>query len=73
MAFIYSVSKEFLVDNSSELMESIKSSFSQLDCNMKWQQQWSNNIHNKLFQIQPSLKEWRPVLRKSRREKVLIS
>ena len=39
----------------------------------KWQQQWSNNIHNKLFQIQPSLGEWRPVSRKSRREQVVIS
>ena len=39
----------------------------------KWQQQWSNNIHNKLFQIQPTLVEWRPVSRKSRREQVVIS
>ena len=39
----------------------------------KWQQQWSNNIHNKLFQIQPTLGEWRPALRKSRREQVFIS
>ena len=39
----------------------------------KWQQQWSNNIHNKLFQIQPTLGEWRPALRKSRREQVVIS
>ena len=39
----------------------------------KWQQQWSNNIHNKLFQIQPSLGEWRPASRKSRREQVVIS
>ena len=38
----------------------------------KWQQQWSN-IHNKLFQIQPTLGEWRPASRKSRREQVVIS
>ena len=31
-----------------------------------------NNIHNKLFQIQPTLGEWRPPLRKSRREQVII-
>ena len=39
----------------------------------KWQQQWDNNIHNKLFQIQPTLREWRPAFRKSRREQVVIS
>ena len=39
----------------------------------KWQQQWSNNIHNKLFQIQPTLGVWRPASRKSRREQVVIS
>ena len=39
----------------------------------KWQQQWSNNINNKLFQIQPTLGEWRPASRKSRREHVVIS
>ena len=39
----------------------------------KWQQQWSNNIHNKLFQIQSTLGEWRPASRKSRRERVVIS
>ena len=39
----------------------------------KWQQQWSNNIHNKLFQIQTTLGEWRPASRKSRREQVVIS
>ena len=39
----------------------------------KWQQQWSNDIHNKLFQIQPTLVEWRPASRKSRREQVVIS
>ena len=40
---------------------------------IKWQQQWSNNIHNKLFQIHPTLGEWRPASRKSRREQVVIS
>ena len=39
----------------------------------KWQQQWSNNIRNKLFQIQPTLGEWRPASRKSRREQIVIS
>ena len=37
----------------------------------KWQQRW-NNIHNKLFQVQPTLGEWRPALRKSRREHAII-
>ena len=31
------------------------------------------NVHNKLFQIQPTLGEWRPAFRKSRREQVIIS
>ena len=39
----------------------------------KWQQQWSNNIHNKPFQIQPTFGEWRPASRKSKREQVVIS
>ena len=39
----------------------------------KWQQQWNNNIHNKLFKVQPTLGERRPALRKSRREQVVIS
>ena len=39
----------------------------------KWQQRWDMNIHNKLFQIQPTLGEWRPPFRKSRREQVVIS
>ena len=39
----------------------------------KWQQRWSNNIHNKLSQIQPTLGEWSPALKKSRREQVVIS
>ena len=39
----------------------------------KWQQQWDMIIHNRLFQIQPTLGEWRPAFRKSRREQVVIS
>ena len=39
----------------------------------KWQKRWDINIHNKLFQIQPTLGEWRPGFRKSRREQVVIS
>ena len=39
----------------------------------KWQQLWDINIHNKLFQIQPTLGEWRPAFRKSKREQVVIS
>ena len=32
----------------------------------KWQQRWNNSIHNKFFQIQPTLREWRRAFRKSR-------
>ena len=39
----------------------------------KWQQRWNNNINNKLFQIKPTLGEWRPAFRKSRKEQVIIS
>ena len=39
----------------------------------KWHQRWDINIHNKLFQNQPPLGEWKPVFRKSRREQVVIS
>ena len=39
----------------------------------KWQQQWNISIHNKLYQIQPTLGEWRPAFRKSRREQVVLS
>ena len=39
----------------------------------KWQQRWDMNIHNKLFQIQPTLREWRPAFRTPRREQVVIS
>ena len=34
----------------------------------KWQQRWNNNIHNKFFQIQPTLGEWRPALKKNQDE-----
>ena len=39
----------------------------------KWQQRLDMNIHNKLFEIQPTLGEWRPAFRASRREQVVIS
>ena len=39
----------------------------------KWQQRRDMNIHNKLFQIQPTLGECRQAFRKSRREQVVIS
>ena len=39
----------------------------------KWQQCWNNNINNKFFQIKPTLGEWRPAFRKSRKEQVIIS
>ena len=39
----------------------------------KWQQHWNNNTHNKLFQIQSTLGEWRPAFRKSRRDQVIVS
>ena len=38
----------------------------------KWQQRRNNHIHNKLFQIKPTLREWRLAFRKSRKEKVII-
>ena len=31
----------------------------------KWQQHWNNNINNKLFQIKPTLGEWKPAFGKS--------
>ena len=34
---------------------------------IKWQQCWNNNINNKLFQINPTLGEWRPAFRKSKK------
>ena len=39
----------------------------------KWQKRRDINIHKKIFQIQPTLGEWRPRFRKSRREQVVIS
>ena len=39
----------------------------------KWQQRWDINMHNRLFQIQPTFGEWRPAFRKSRREQVVIT
>ena len=39
----------------------------------KWQQHWNNNINNKFFQIKPTLGEWKPAFRKSRKEQVIIS
>ena len=39
----------------------------------KWQQRWNNSINNKLFQIKPTLGEWKPAFRKSRKEQVIIS
>ena len=39
----------------------------------KLQQRCDMNINNKLFQIQPTLGEWRPAFRASRREQVVIS
>ena len=39
----------------------------------KWQKNWNNNIHNKLFLIKPTLGDWRPALRKSRKRQVTIS
>ena len=38
----------------------------------KWHQRWNMNINNKLFQIQPTLEEWRPAFRVSRREQVVL-
>ena len=39
----------------------------------KWQQRWDMNINNKLFQIPPTLGEWRLAFRAWRRERVVIS
>ena len=39
----------------------------------KWQQCWNDSINNKLFQIKPTVGEWRPAFRKSRMEQVIIS
>ena len=37
------------------------------------QQYWNNNIHNKLFQIKPTLGKWKPVFRNLKREQVTTS
>ena len=37
----------------------------------KWQQRWNNSNHNKLFQIQLTLGEWKPAFRKPKREQVI--
>ena len=39
----------------------------------KWQERWSSYRHNKPFQIKPTLGEWPPGFRKSRKEEVLLS
>ena len=39
----------------------------------KWQQRWDMNIKIKIFQSHPTLAEWRPAFRASRREQVVIS
>ena len=59
-------------DKSSILYTDLKPTINKF-LHTKWQQQWSNNIHNKLFQIQPTLVEWRLASRKSWREQAVIS
>ena len=39
----------------------------------KWQERWSSCPDNKLFKIKPTLGEWRPGFRNSRREEVVLS
>ena len=39
----------------------------------KWQARWSTCIDNKLFRIKPTLGEWRPGFRNSRKEEVILS
>ena len=39
----------------------------------KWQARWSTCIDNKLFKIKPTLGEWRPGFRNSRKEEVVLS
>ena len=34
----------------------------------KWQQDWWNNIHNKLFQIKPNIGKWKSSFRKSKKK-----
>ena len=38
----------------------------------KWQQDLSNNIHNKLFQVKPNKGELKPGFRRSRKEQVTL-
>ena len=39
----------------------------------KWQERWSSCRDNKLFQIKPTLREWPPGFRRSRKEEVVLS
>ena len=39
----------------------------------KWQERWSSCRDNKLFQIKPTLGEWPPGCRRSRKEEVVLS
>ena len=39
----------------------------------KWQERWSSCHDNKLFQIKPTLGEWPPGFRRSRKEEVVLS
>ena len=39
----------------------------------KWQERWSSCRDNKLFQIKPTLGEWPPGVRRSRKEEVVLS
>ena len=39
----------------------------------KWQERWSSCRDNKLFQIKPTLGEWPPGFRRSRKEEVVLS
>ena len=39
----------------------------------KWQERWSSCRDNKLFQIKPTLSEWPPGFRRSRKEEVVLS
>ena len=39
----------------------------------KWQERWSSCLDNKLFQIKPTLGEWPPGCRRSRKEEVVLS
>ena len=41
--------------------------------NGKWQEHWSSCRDNKLFQIKPTLSEWPPGFRRSRKEEVVLS